>query len=790
MGLPDSVLAVLAFLVGLAAIRALVRLIEDPRGLRLGGRITYLCAVAAAGLGVAVGLVAGRTARAACPAALLTGDAVEVRATVQEAVLAGATRARLSLSDATIRHGARQCAAPGVTAYASHVRESIEPGDVVVVRGEWMRSRHLSRRWPAIPLRLGFVSGRTVEREGFERRAGVLLELRRAASQRLRRRLPADVRSIGLALVLAERTDLEPRLRRRFAEAGLAHLLAISGLHVGIIAAGLVFLLSRAVPRGRSYPLAAAFVTAYVLAIGAPASAVRAGIVFAGLAIARARGVPARILDLTGAAAAAALVMNPLALLDPGFQLSFAGFGGVLLGAAAGRRFAGEGRAGARPSGSGARRRWVGLVMALAVGGGAFAATAPIVAWHFQQVAPVAVIAHLAATPLVALAVAALAGAILLPGAVAELAAGAATVLLRGLLGLTAAFAGLPWGHGEVAPPGPATWLAFALLLLAAVRYIRRRRALVPAAAAGMVLLAAPAVSSLADMGDSLMCSLDVGQGDAAVLRTSSGRWMVFDAGSGGRAGDAGRRVLVPRLLRGGARGVDLFVLSHPDLDHVGGAEALFDRYRVRRVLDSGDPLPKPAYARFLGRVVEQGSVWLAVGAGDRLRLDNVELTVLGPPRSTPGAESGPPAREANATSLSFRVRVSGGFTYLNTGDATAEEELDLQARWPADSLRADLLKVGHHGSRTSSRVGWLRSVRPAIAVISSGAGNAYGHPHPRTLARLDSAGVPAVWRTDRRGSLCVQIDRHGRWRADGEARWRSPSAPMARDLTTKKDVD
>jgi competence protein ComEC len=103
----------------------------------------------------------------------------------------------------------------------------------------------------------------------------------------------------------------------------------------------------------------------------------------------------------------------------------------------------------------------------------------------------------------------------------------------------------------------------------------------------------------------------------------------------------------------------------------------------------------------------------------------------------------------------------------VNAGDAPAAEERRMLTSWPPDTLRADVFKVSHHGSKTSSDVGWLQALAPHLAIISAGAANRYGHPHPIALARLDSAGVDEVWRTDQDGTACVSVDSEGRWRLE-----------------------
>jgi len=542
---------------------------------------------------------------------------------------------------------------------------------------------------------------------------------------------------------------------------------------------------------GRAAICAVTLVALYVAGIGAPASAVRAVLLLAGWAAARARGRPARTWDILGAAALVALVADPLVLGEPGFQLSFAGFIGLGAGVAVARAPGDSGRAAPgrlrrklRRLPRRVRRRVSLLGTAAAAGTGAFLATAPISAAHFQHVAPAALVSHFAGVPLVGAAIGALSMALILPPPLDGVSAEAAASVIRLLMAIAGAVSEVPGSHFTVRPPSAPVWGAILLVLIGVWRFLRSGRlysSLLPVAGAAALLLTAPVVAARLADGRSLLCTLDVGQGDAAILRTGAGRWILFDAGGRFRARDAGRDVVLPLLRRHGATRIDLFVLSHPDLDHVGGFEAIHEAIPVFRVLDSGHPLPKPAYASFLARAEEDGILWLTAARGDRVTLDDVTITVLGPPRRTDGGQE-----TANATSLQFRVSIGPAFAYVNTGDATRDDERDLLSAWPVDSLRADLLKVGHHGSRTSAGAAWLRAIDPAIAVISSGRGNAYGHPHVSVLERLAAASVPRVWRTDREGTLCLEVDPEKGWRVRGERGWRA-SSRVARALTSRR---
>jgi competence protein ComEC len=220
---------------------------------------------------------------------------------------------------------------------------------------------------------------------------------------------------------------------------------------------------------------------------------------------------------------------------------------------------------------------------------------------------------------------------------------------------------------------------------------------------------------------------------------------------------------------------VALIALSHPDLDHIGGLEAVVAEFPVGAVLDSGEPIPRAAYARLLAMASERGIPWLRARSGVRVHIDAVEILVLGP--DSDGAGAADLTRSAsNESSLILRV-AAGDFRYVTSGDATKEAERQALVAWPAESLRADILKVGHHGSRTSTSSAWLQTVRPAVAVISAGAGNRFGHPHGEVTERIERSGVPLLWRTDRSGTLCVEFRDDGFWRIAGQTAWNRAAA-------------
>lgn len=695
--------------------------------------LAALAALLAAGALVAVG---DEAQRSGCSARMLSARSwsAELEAAAAPGAFVGA-----SITDAACT----------VHASLSVVRGSASAGARVRVSGDAVRSeRGMSIRHA----RVAADGGRSI-----------LLTLRASAGARIDRIFGSDAPMVR-ALLIADTHALSPDLRDRYASAGMIHMLSISGLHVGIIAAAmeLIFVAAR-LPRRAAYIATLGITAAYVAIIGAPAPALRASVMLAVVTWSRLLQRPTSPWAALSLGAVVPLV-SPRNVLAIGWQLSVIGIAGLIASAALARRWI-------APRWDGWRAQVATLALASVV---ASLVSAPLVTWKFGRLSVIAPFTNVAATPVVAVLqptiFLALIFAPLEP--VARFLAGAAHPMIVALDAVARTGAGVPFGALSVTPTlygAVLAGMATAALVVACVSYFPGR-ALVASAAAFAAALWLPMLPHGGGVLE--MHVIDVGQGDAVALRTPRGRWVLVDAGRSWRGGDAGRATVIPYLRRRGGD-VALFVLSHPHSDHVGGAATVLRSLHPGAYWDGAFAGTSEPYRESLEAASEARVRWERVHPGDTLRVDGVLLRVLAPDSIWMSSLADP--NEASVVILAQY----GTVRFLLMGDAERGEE-----RWLLEHerqlLRADILKVAHHGSRTSSGNDFLDIVRPELAVISVGAGNSYGHPDSSVVRALARRGA-VVLRTDREGSIVVRTDGRSIQVEEGGDRWALSSGSSRR---------
>lgn len=620
----------------------------------------------------------------------------------------------------------------------SVARGSAHAGATVLARGAVLRSqRGLLMQGAAISV---------------VRPPGILPRIRAAAGRAIDRSFRDDAPLVR-ALLIADRGDLSPEVRDRFAAAGLAHVLAIAGLHIGfiVVAVALAFELA-GVPRRHAAIATIVVIVFYVAMIGAPVPAVRSATMLSVLLATRVAQRPTSRWAIVALGAGHA-VIDPAVVLDVGYQLSVVGVASMIASGLLGRRL--------RVHRLSEIPKWIVLTLL-----GTTIATigsAPIVAWVFGRLSLVAPLSNLAATPLIAFAQPMMFLGLLLSPVppLARFVGDAVHPLLVGLDQVALRSAALPGASVAVAPSLMAAAvvgvMSFAVIVAAASRDWERPTMVAVGALAALLWL--PSTARL--RGEVELHMIDVGQGDAVALRTPNGHWILFDAGGAWRGGDAGRSIVVPYIgHRGGP--LDLFVLSHPHTDHVGGAPAALHVLHPAVYVDAGFPGAAEAYRQSLDVARAEHVRWARAHPGDRYDIDGVSLRVLAPDSAWTASLDDP-----NLASVVVLARY-GDVRMLFMGDAERPEEEWLLAH-QRDELAADILKVGHHGSKTSSSEAFLAAVRPRLALVSVGAGNSYHLPTPAIMARLEALGTQ-VLRTDRLGTIIARTDgRRIRIAADGD---------------------
>ncbi|GGL14788.1 ComEC/Rec2 family competence protein [Mangrovihabitans endophyticus] len=735
-------LAVTGAAAGLSAVPAVTRRRSSPR--RAGGAPWRWIAVAAL-LGAACG-----------------GAVTTARLSVREAgplvslVRAGATVE----ADVVVRDDARPLRArPG------RPPSFLVAVDLTAVRDEEDgRTLRLTARalvlgaapaWRSVlPGQHATVTGRLLEPRGGDLRAAVLSvrdepRLRgtsswpqraagrlRAGLQRACAPLPRAPGGLLPGLVDGDTTRLDPALEADFRTSGMTHLTAVSGSNVAIVLGVVLFGVRwvRAGPWVAAAVCAVALAGFVILARPSPSvlrAAAMGAIGLVGLAIGRPRAaVPA-----LAAGAAALLVADPELAADAGFALSVLATGGLLLLAPGWRDAL-------------CRRGWPkSAAEALVVPAAAQVACGPVVAGISGSVSIVAIPANLLVVPAIApatlLGVAAAVLSPVWPGC-AEFCAWLAHwptwwLVLVASSGARLPAGAVPWPAGAVG--GLLMGGVTVMVLIAARRRVLRRLFAAVATAALLGTLPVRLLATGWPPPGWIVVTCAVGQGDAVVLPAGDGRAVVVDAGPEPDPVDRClRRLRIDRVI--------VFVVSHFHADHVGGVAGVFRGRRVDAVVAPDWPEPPAGHAAVQAEAGRGHAPVVVVRPGWSYAVGGLRLTVVGPVRPLRGTESDP-----NNNSLVIRAQV-GERTVLLPGDAETDEQRQLLSAPGPPALRADVLKVAHHGSADQDPR-FLDAVRPAVALVPVGLDNDYGHPNAAVLARLTRGGA-RVLRTDRDGDVAA----------------------------------
>ena len=618
-----------------------------------------------------------------------------------------------------------------------------------------------------------------------------LYELRHDLAFSLARSVPEPGAALGQSILLGIRDGLPADIEEDFRITGTSHLLAISGLHVGVLLAVSLGLSQAILGRRRHLYLIIplTLIWLYVLLSGASPSAVRAAIMGTVYLAALLSGRPRNVLPALALAAVAMVAVDPNVIWRISFQLSFAAMAGIAVFAdPIGRGLRDEDGTSTGLPVRASILQMTGVTLAATL------TTLPLVAYHFPQVSLVGVPASLLTLPAMPLVLVthALAGFGGLVSPALGLPLGWLAWMFSGYItGVVSLLARVPLaavGTGQVPLVFVIAWygamgLAYSLRNTGHVGAVRERltelaaqtrlKALtslgtgkLSALISGRGILARPLtlialpmfalaaalwVAALSGPGPRLQIYfVDVGQGDAIFIVTPGGNQVLIDGGP-----DPQKIVqFLGRRMPPNDRSIDLVILTHPHTDHAAGLVEVLRRYQVDAILHRTLDYESPTYQEWLRAVEQERTLTVEARAGQVITCDDgVTIEVLSPPEQLPAGT------RSDVDNSSVVVRLTyGERTFLLAGDMFEESERRLLAAGiPLDS---DVLKLGHHGSRNATTADFLYQVSPAVAVISAGAKNRYGHPHQETLDRLSQyVQRDLVYSTSEYGTLEIASD-------------------------------
>jgi len=534
---------------------------------------------------------------------------------------------------------------------------------------------------------------------------------------------------------------LDEDLKDKYQKAGVVHILVASGQQVAILIG--VALASGKIVGMRT--LSASMVTSFLIwffaaMAGFCPSILRASImgqiVVAGKAIER----EGEFYNSLSAAALVLLLMNPNNLFDIGVQLSFVATWALVYIAPfiqdiLGRHIRSE------------------ASELLSVAFAPVIATMPLCVYYFSTLSFVSFFSNLFVVPL--------AEAVTTAGFICAFLSvvfyPAAWILGKVLVSLlffldiaVAFFSSFPFARVYISQPNAFFVFSYFAVLIWFIEMIKKNGVRTffscikrPAAVVLFLLLFAPIVLAGKDLSVTV---LDVGQGDSIFIRSPEGKTLLIDGGTS----KVGKSVVLPFLKKMGVNNIDLLVLTHPHDDHVAGLPYIMNNVKISQVLDIGLPHTSAYYINFLKLVEKNRIKYTVAKSGQKFFLGSAAATVLAP--FGEGENSG---RDLNNNSVVLRL-VYGRTSFLFMGDAGFEEESAILARGIA--LKSDVIKIGHHGSSTSTGDDFFGRVRPSISVISVGRVNRYGHPSPRAINIVNSLGSK-LYRTDIDGAVTMTSD-------------------------------
>lgn len=573
-------------------------------------------------------------------------------------------------------------------------------------------------------------------------------KIREKLKQNIQELLTKETYALGIGILIGDNSRINEKIVEDFKNSNLSHMLAVSGTHINYV----VLTVSILFTKKRAGIKAQRVVTIMMMLFFMELTQMTSSVVRAGISciIYMLASLLYRKADVINAMAISTLLIllnNPFKLFDIGFQLSYAGTLGIILFCKL-----------INIPIKNKLLKYLKDSIIISISANIF--IIPIMMYQFNTISLTFILSNLLAGPLLGISIILEIIVLLISFMsinIAAIPAKVLNILLILIINIANWFSNIEISKIYVITPKIISIVAYYLICAAIILKQKNRKIIVIIMLTVLIINLFPTPKKLR------INFIDVGQGDSTLIRTETNKVILIDSGGSTASSsfDVGNKVLLPYLLDRRIKKIDFIIVSHFDADHCQAFETVIDNINVRKVVVCKQSMITQEYLNIINKCKKKNIKIIVVERGDKLKIDKrTEFEILHPGERF--LDDGKGGLNANAIVCKMNYKLNNGkiFSILFTGDIEVEAEKELEQVY-GKKLKADILKIAHHGSKTSSREEFIKLVSPKIALIGVGENNKFGHPADITLERLEKENVK-VYRTDQMGEVSITINKNG----------------------------
>lgn len=573
-------------------------------------------------------------------------------------------------------------------------------------------------------------------------------KIREKLKQNIQELLTKETYALGIGILIGDNSRINEKIVEDFKNSNLSHILAVSGAHINYV----VLTVSILFTKKRAGIKAQRVVTIMMMLFFMELTQMTSSVVRAGISciIYMLASLLYRKADVINAMAISTLLIllnNPFKLFDIGFQLSYAGTLGIILFCKL-----------INIPIKNKLLKYLKDSIIISISANIF--IIPIMMYQFNTISLTFILSNLLAGPLLGISIILEIIVLLISFIsinIAAIPAKVLNILLILIINIANWFSNIEISKIYVITPQIISIVAYYLICAAIILKQKNRKIIV------IIMLTVLIVNFFPTQKKLRINFIDVGQGDSTLIRTETNKVILIDSGGSTASSsfDVGNKVLLPYLLDRRIKKINFIIVSHFDADHCQAFETVIDNINVEKVVVCKQSMITQEYLNIINKCKKENIKIIVVERGDKLKIDKrTEFEILHPGERF--LDDGKGGLNANAIVCKMNYKLDNGkvFSILFTGDIEVEAEKELEQVY-GKKLKADILKIAHHGSKTSSREEFIKLVAPKIALIGVGEKNKFGHPADITLERLEKENVK-VYRTDQMGEVSISINKNG----------------------------